>query len=70
MEMANRIFFKLYQCANMLHKTGSRAVQDEGLTTQQWAVLGYVRENSTLMFDPTTGNQGGEGMTLSGQWWI
>jgi DNA-binding MarR family transcriptional regulator len=42
MEMANRIFFKLYQCANMLHKTGSRAVQDEGLTTQQWAVLGAL----------------------------
>ena len=35
-------FFKLYQCANMLHKTGSRAVQDEGLTTQQWAVLGAL----------------------------
>lgn len=42
MELANRIFFKLYQCANMLHKTGSRAVQAEGLTTQQWAVLGAL----------------------------
>ena len=42
MELANRIFFKLYQCANMLHKTGSRAVQDDGLTTQQWAVLGAL----------------------------
>ena len=42
MELANRIFFKLYQCANMLHKTGSRAVQNEGLTTQQWAVLGAL----------------------------
>ena len=42
MELANRIFFKLYQCANMLHKTGSKAVQDEGLTTQQWAVLGAL----------------------------
>ncbi len=42
MELANRIFFKLYQCANMLHKTGSRAVQDEGLTPQQWAVLGAL----------------------------
>jgi DNA-binding MarR family transcriptional regulator len=42
MELANRIFFKLYQCANVLHKTGSRAVQDEGLTTQQWAVLGAL----------------------------
>jgi len=25
MELANRLFFRLYQCANMLHKTGSRA---------------------------------------------
>ena len=42
MELANRLFFKLYQCANMLHKTGSRAVESEGLTTQQWAVLGAL----------------------------
>ena len=42
MEMANRIFFRLYQCANMLHKTGSRAVEGQGLTTQQWAVLGAL----------------------------
>jgi DNA-binding MarR family transcriptional regulator len=42
MEMANRLFFRLYQCANMLHKTGSRAVEAEGLTTQQWAVLGAL----------------------------
>jgi DNA-binding MarR family transcriptional regulator len=31
----------------MLHKTGSRAVEEEGLTTQQWAVLGALsREKS------------------------
>jgi DNA-binding MarR family transcriptional regulator len=31
----------------MLHKTGTRAVEDEGLTTQQWAVLGALsREKS------------------------
>lgn len=42
MELANRLFFRLYQCANMLHKTGTRAVADEGLTTQQWAVLGAL----------------------------
>jgi DNA-binding MarR family transcriptional regulator len=42
MELANRLFFKLYQCANMLHKTGTRAVEEEGLTTQQWAVLGAL----------------------------
>ena len=42
MELANRMFFRLYQCANMLHKTGTRAVEAEGLTTQQWAVLGAL----------------------------
>jgi DNA-binding MarR family transcriptional regulator len=42
MELANRLFFRLYQCANMLHKTGTRAVEKEGLTTQQWAVLGAL----------------------------
>ena len=30
----------------------------------------FVQENTTLIFDPTTGGQGGEGMTNSGQWWI
>ena len=42
MELANRLFFRLYQCANMLHKTGTRAVESHGLTTQQWAVLGAL----------------------------
>lgn len=42
LEMANRLFFRLYQCANMLHKTGSRAIEAQGLTTQQWAVLGAL----------------------------
>ena len=45
-DLANRIFFRLYQCANMLHKTGSRAVEQEGLTTQQWAVLGALSRDS------------------------
>ncbi len=40
--MANRLFFRLYQCANMLHKTGTRAVEAEGLSTQRWAVLGAL----------------------------
>ena len=42
LDIANRLFFRLYQCANMLHKTGTRAVEQEGLTTQQWAVLGAL----------------------------
>lgn len=41
-ELANRIFFRLYQCANMLHKTGTRALDEHGITTQQWAVLGAL----------------------------
>ena len=40
--LGNRLFFRLYQCANMLHKTGTRAIEEEGLTTQQWAVLGAL----------------------------
>lgn len=45
-DLANRLFFRLYQCANMLHKTGSRAVEAEGLTTQQWAVLGALSRDT------------------------
>jgi DNA-binding MarR family transcriptional regulator len=47
LDLANRLFFRLYQCANMLHKTGSRAVEEEGLTTQQWAVLGALSREKT-----------------------
>jgi DNA-binding MarR family transcriptional regulator len=46
MELANRLFFRLYQCANMLHKTGTRAVEPLGLTTQQWAVFGALSRPS------------------------
>lgn len=41
-DLSNRLFFRLYQCANMLHKTGSRSIEEHGLTTQQWAVLGAL----------------------------
>ncbi|RID92477.1 MarR family transcriptional regulator [Gemmobacter lutimaris] len=40
--LANRLFFRLYQCANMLHKTGTRALDGYHVTTQQWAVLGAL----------------------------
>ena len=52
-EMANRLFFRLYQCANMLHKTGSRAVEAEGLTTQQWAVLGALSRDKAEAASPS-----------------
>lgn len=45
-DLANRLFFRLYQCANMLHKTGTRAVEEDGLTTQQWAVLGALSRDA------------------------
>jgi DNA-binding MarR family transcriptional regulator len=41
-ELANRLFFRLYQCVNILHKTGSKALEPEGLTTQRWAVMGAL----------------------------
>ena len=44
--LSNRLFFRLYQCANMLHKTGTRALDEYGITTQQWAVLGALTRPS------------------------
>ncbi|MER2605883.1 MAG: MarR family transcriptional regulator [Siculibacillus sp.] len=41
-EVANRLFFRLYQCSNLLHKNGTRHMSDFGATTQQWAVLGAL----------------------------
>jgi DNA-binding MarR family transcriptional regulator len=41
-ELANRLFFRLYQASNLLHKTGTRSLNDVGATTQQWAVLGAL----------------------------
>lgn len=45
-ELSNRLFFRLYQCANLLHKTGARALERYGVTTQQWAVLGALSRES------------------------
>jgi DNA-binding MarR family transcriptional regulator len=41
-DLANRLFFRLYQSSNLLHKVGTRAVSSFGSTTQQWAVLGAL----------------------------
>lgn len=41
-EIANRLFFRLYQASNLMHKTGSRSVSEFETTTQQWAVLGAL----------------------------
>ncbi len=41
-ELANRIFFRLYQAANTMHRTGTKALDSVGITTQQWSVLGAL----------------------------
>lgn len=38
--------------------------------TFTWNVTGFNAENNSLAFDPSTGNQGGEGVPYAGQWWI
>lgn len=41
-DIANRLFFRLYQASNLMHKEGTSAVATFGTTTQQWAVLGAL----------------------------
>ena len=41
-DLANRLFFRLYQSANLMHKTGTKALDDMNITTQQWAVIGAL----------------------------
>lgn len=41
-DAANRVFFRLYQASNLMHRTGTRAVAAHDATTQQWAVMGAL----------------------------
>lgn len=41
-DLSNRLFFRLYQAANMMHKTGTRALDQTRMTTQQWAIIGAL----------------------------
>jgi DNA-binding MarR family transcriptional regulator len=41
-DVANRVFFRLYQASNLMHKQGTRYVGKFATTTQQWAVLGAL----------------------------
>ena len=55
-DVANRVFFRLYQASNLMHKQGARFVEEFGATTQQWAVLGalarpLVREKGMTVKD-------------------
>jgi MarR family transcriptional regulator, organic hydroperoxide resistance regulator len=46
-DVANRLFFRLYQASNLLHKNGTRSVSAFGTTTQQWAVMGALARPAT-----------------------
>lgn len=52
-EMANRIFFRIYQCDNLINKTVTKALGQYGITSQQWATLGAL-----------SGPQASDGMTV------
>jgi MarR family transcriptional regulator, organic hydroperoxide resistance regulator len=47
-DIANRLFFKLYQSSNLMHKSGTSAVSSFGSTTQQWAVLGALSRSQAV----------------------
>lgn len=42
LDLSNRLFFRLYQCANMMHKTGTKSLEHHQVTTQQWAIIGAL----------------------------
>lgn len=41
-EIATRIFFRIYQCDNLISRGVTRALDQYDLTAQQWAVLGAL----------------------------
>lgn len=41
-EIANRLFFRLFQVTNTLHTKGTQALEQFGVTTQQWSVMGAL----------------------------
>lgn len=42
MEIANRLFFRLFQATNTLHTKGTQALDQFNVTTQQWSVMGAL----------------------------
>lgn len=41
-QLMNRLAFRMYQCANLLNKTGTKALETHDVTTQQWAIIGAL----------------------------
>lgn len=55
-DVANRLFFRLYQSSNLMHKTGTKSLTDFNCTTQQWAVLGALSRPSNITKGMTVKN--------------
>lgn len=47
-DLSNRLLFRLFQSANLLHKKGTAALDEFGMTTQQWSVLGVFPRNQVV----------------------
>lgn len=41
-ELAERIFFRIYQCDNLIHRTASRALESFDISSHQWIVIGSL----------------------------
>ena len=41
-DLAERIFFRIYQCNSLMHKTATQAVEKFGVTSHQWILLGAL----------------------------
>jgi DNA-binding MarR family transcriptional regulator len=54
-ETATRIFFRIYQCDNLISRGVTRALDQYGLTAQQWAVMGAL-SRSKARTGMTVGN--------------
>ncbi|MDR2839586.1 MAG: MarR family transcriptional regulator [Azonexus sp.] len=44
MEIADRLFFRFFQAANTVHTKGTQALEQFGVTTQQWSVMGALSQ--------------------------
>ncbi|MDR2187720.1 MAG: MarR family transcriptional regulator [Azonexus sp.] len=42
MEIDDRLFFRFFQTANTVHTKGTQALEQFGVTTQQWSVMGAL----------------------------
>lgn len=41
-ELSTRIFFRIYQCDNLINRNVTRLLETYGITSQQWAVIGAL----------------------------